>query len=188
MTRPPAQPSPAPTTIDGRMEKLSETARGWHTVQMAVLGFVGICGILHTADSAVPRGIQVIAAVLAAGAFVLGLAGVLTVGRVAYPLEPVRTDADLVHRVAQLRGGIRTTVVALALVVVAALSGWWPHPGDAGGAAASTSVSVSDTNGRTWCGTLVAGPDGALSLQTANGVVAVPSNSIATIATVSTCN
>ena len=184
--RPPEQTSP--TTIDARMDKLSETARGWHTVQMAVLGFVGICGILHTADGTVPHGIQLIAAVLAGGAFVLGLVGILTVGRVAYPLDSAHTEADLVRRVAQLRGGIRTTVVALALVVVAALSGWWPHSTDSAAATASVSVSVSDANGRTWCGTLVPGPDSAVSLQTAHGVVAVPSDSIATIASVSTCS
>jgi hypothetical protein len=186
MTRPPTLSPSAPSSIEERMEKLSGSARGWHTVQMAVLGFVGICGVLHTADTTVPQGIQLVAAVLAAGAFVLGLVGVLTVGRVAYPIEPVRTEAELLHRLALLRGGIRTTVVALALVVVAALAGWWPHSSDAG-TSASASVAVSDTFGRTWCGTLTTGPDNAVSLQTAGGTVAVPSNTIAAIATVATC-
>jgi hypothetical protein len=90
MTRPPAQTSPASAGLDGRMEKLSETARGWP----------------HSADDA---------------------------------------------------------------------------------AAGSASIAVSDGQGRSWCGTLVGGPDGAVNLQTASGVVVVPSSSIATIASVATC-
>ena len=42
----------------GRLAELSASARGWHTIQMAVLGFIGICGVLRTSDSPAPRAIQ----------------------------------------------------------------------------------------------------------------------------------
>jgi hypothetical protein len=34
-----------------RLQELSASARGWHTIQMAVLGFIGICGVLRTTSS-----------------------------------------------------------------------------------------------------------------------------------------
>ena len=33
-------------------ERLQTSARGWHGVQLAVLGFIGLCGALHDAGSA----------------------------------------------------------------------------------------------------------------------------------------
>ena len=37
---------PRPAAAPGdRLERLSASARGWHTIQMAVLGFIGICGV-----------------------------------------------------------------------------------------------------------------------------------------------
>jgi hypothetical protein len=184
---PSAPKPPASTGLDGRTDKLSETARGWHTIQIAVLGFVGICGVLRTADASTPTAVQVVAGVLAAAAFVAALAGVLAVARVAYPLDPVRTEGDLAGLRERLRRGIRTTIVALALVVVAALSGWWPHSADAGATTGSASLSVTDAQGRNWCGTLVAGTGGTVSLRTADGVVDVPSGSIAAVETVANC-
>jgi hypothetical protein len=176
------EPSAAP---DGRLDKLSTTARGWHTVQMAVLGFIGICGILHSSDGSAPRLVQVIAGILSAVAFGLALLSVLMVGRVAYPITPGTGDAGLARARGQLRNGIRTTVAALALIVLATLSGWWPHPTDA--AAGGASVAISDANGQTWCGSIVPGPDDAISLQTANGVVAVPAQMVAQLRAVTTC-
>ena len=41
-----------------RLEELSASARGWHTIQMAVLGFIGICGVLRTTSSPAPRAVQ----------------------------------------------------------------------------------------------------------------------------------
>ena len=43
-----SRPAAAP---GDRLERLSASARGWHTIQMAVLGFIGICGILRTTSS-----------------------------------------------------------------------------------------------------------------------------------------
>ena len=69
-----------------RLEKLSSSARGWHTIQMAVLGFIGICGVLRTASSPAPRAVQWLAAALAVAALAVACVAIFTVGRVAYPV------------------------------------------------------------------------------------------------------
>jgi hypothetical protein len=48
-----ARPAAAP---GDRLKELSASARGWHTIQMAVLGFIGICGVLRTADGSLVTG------------------------------------------------------------------------------------------------------------------------------------
>jgi len=70
-----------------RLERLSSSARGWHTIQMAVLGFIGICGILRTGSGAAPRAVQWLAAALAVAALAVACAAIFMVGRVAYPVS-----------------------------------------------------------------------------------------------------
>jgi hypothetical protein len=67
----------------GRLAELSASARGWHTIQMAVLGFIGICGVLRTTDSPAPRAIQWLAAALAVAALAAASLAIFSVGRVA---------------------------------------------------------------------------------------------------------
>ena len=57
--------SPGEFPTEDPVARLSESARGWHTIQLAVLGFIGICGVLHTSSSSAPHWVQVIAAGLA---------------------------------------------------------------------------------------------------------------------------
>src|SRR5271165_4047842 len=93
-----------------RLEKLSASARGWHTIQMAVLGFIGICGILRTASSSAPRAVQWLAAALAVAALAAACAAIFTVGRVAYPVNAAGNASappDVAHAAARLRAGIR---------------------------------------------------------------------------------
>jgi len=68
--------------------RLMESARGWHRIQLAVLGFVGLCGALWGGDgSAAPTWLQQAPGVLAVLAFALACLAVVLVGRVAYRLE-----------------------------------------------------------------------------------------------------
>jgi hypothetical protein len=46
-----------------RLEELSASARGWHTIHMAALGFIGTCGVLFTTDSPASRAARWLAAV-----------------------------------------------------------------------------------------------------------------------------
>ena len=81
-----ARPVAAP---DDRLKELSASARGWHTIQMAVLGFIGICGVLRTADSPAPRTV-ITSVIIAKGAF-------SSVGRIV-EVENLPTDPDNVSR------------------------------------------------------------------------------------------
>jgi hypothetical protein len=85
---------------------------------------------------------------------------------------------------ARLRAGIRLTIVALILAVIAALSGWWP----AAKASAAAAVAVTATSGQAWCGPLASGPAGAVSVRTASGVITVPAQAIAQVRPVAQCS
>ena len=165
-----------------RLERLSASARGWHTIQMAVLGFIGICGILRTASSPAPRAVQWLAGALAVAALAVACTAVFTVGRVAYPVsDALDGDRAVAGGTARLRAGIRLTIVALILAVIAALSGWWPAP------ASNPAVAVTGTTGQAWCGPLVSGPADAISVRTANGIITVPTQAIAQVSPVGRC-
>ena len=167
-----------------RLAELSASARGWHTIQMAVLGFIGICGVLRTASSSAPRAVQWLAAALALAALATACVAIFTVGRVAYPVNAAGNASALpgvAHAAARLRAGIRLTIVALILAVIAALSGWWPT------AVSTTAVAVTGTTGQAWCGALVNGPAGAISVRTANGVITVPVQAIAQVSPAARC-
>ena len=125
----------------------------WHTIQMAVLGFIGICGVLRTTSRL--------------GSARSPMAGRCTGGRRAggrMHSNLHRRPGRLPHRdaldgdravaggTARLRAGIRLTIMALILAVIAALSGWWPSP------ASNPAVAVTGTTGQAWCGPIVSGP------------------------------
>ncbi len=115
---------------DDPVEQLSSSARGWHTIQVAVLGFIGICGVLRTTSISTPRAVQVLAAILAVSSLAVACVAIFMVGRVAYPFKAPSETSQRGNEVAQarqdLQTGIRLTVLALILIVIAALSGWWP--------------------------------------------------------------
>jgi hypothetical protein len=166
---------------DGR-ESLSASARGWHTIQMAVLGFIGICGVLRTTSSTAPRAVQWLAGALAVAALAVACMAIFTVGRVAYPIgDAPDGDRAVAGGSARLRTGIRLTVAALILAVIAALSGWWPAP------ASNPAVAVTGATGQAWCGPVVSGPAGAISVRTASGMITVPTQAIAQVSPVGRC-
>ena len=171
-----------------RLQELSASARGWHTIQMAVLGFIGICGVLRTTGSTAPRAVQWLAAALAVAALAAASLAIFTVGRVAYPVKDAADGASTPpsagQAAARLRAGIRLTIVAVILAVIAALSGWWPAPASIAAAAA---VAVTGTSGQAWCGPLVDGPAGAISVRTGTGVITVPAQAIAQVRPVTAC-
>ena len=166
----------------GALEQLAESARGWHRIQLAVLGFIGFCGVFWDgAGSASPAAVRWLAAALVAAAFVLANLAIFMVGRVAHPVHALSdsaTTADgtvIDRRTRRLRTGIRLTYLAVALLVAATLSSWLPtSPADGG-------VLVADATGQGWCGQLVEAPAGEVRLSTADGPVGIPLNSVTLI-------
>ncbi|MGH2897715.1 MAG: hypothetical protein ACRDMZ_03510, partial [Solirubrobacteraceae bacterium] len=69
-----------------RLAELRASAKGWHGIQLAALGFIGLCGVIQTGDSTDPRALQVLSGILVLVAFVLACAGIVLVGRAAWPL------------------------------------------------------------------------------------------------------
>jgi hypothetical protein len=101
------------------------------------------------------RALEWLAAALAVAALMVACLAVFTVGRVAYPVTAATGDAgaspDAAGAAARLRAGIRLTIVALILAVLAGLSGWWPST------VAATATAITGTTGQAWCGQLVIG-------------------------------
>lgn len=170
------------------LSELAASARGWHRIQLAVLGFIGFCGVLWGNEgSAGPAAVQWLAGALVVLAFLLACMAIYLVGRVAYPFYGPGQTAEMVdeptmaRRTRRLRTGIFGTYLAVAMLVAATLSAWWPAPPDNG------AVVVSDAAGRTLCGHLLQGPAGEIRLATAGGTVTIPLHRVALLRPVGDC-
>lgn len=180
------EPEPEPDLEPGTGD-LRTSARGWHGVQLAVLGFVGLCGVLRSGGPAdAPRGVQVAAGVLALCALGAACCSAFLVGRAAWPLyltgggrdDPARTSREL-------RTGIALTFTAVALLALSAAVSWWPSGGEGEGQVSGL-VRVS-TGTATVCGTLGQGGDGVLTIRVEDRSAAVPLGDVTAVQPVSSC-
>jgi hypothetical protein len=169
--------------------ELAASARGWHSIQLAVLGFIGFCGIFWDGgDPSAPAWLQWLPGMLVLGALLIALLAILLVGRVAYPFRgPARTAPEELRqtwtvRVRRLRRGIGLTYLAMAALVTATLSSWIPAEpvGD-------EAAVVADVTGQTWCGELVEGPGDQLRLDTEDGPVTVSLERVVVLHPVTVC-
>ena len=168
-------------TALAEQERLRTSARGWHGVQLAVLGFIGLCGALHDAASAPgPGWVQRLAAVLVLVALALACVATALVAGEAWP---VRSGADggSRHPVGHLRLGIALTFVAVGLAALATSSSWWPAGDDATGL-----VTVSTDQG-TFCGRLLDSADGTVVVDVSGRRVVVPLGRLSGLAPTSAC-
>jgi hypothetical protein len=165
------------------LEQLAESSRGWHRIQLAVLGFIGFCGVFwNGAGSGAPGAVRWLAAALVAVAFVLANLAIFMVGRVAHPFhgptDPAgeANDTVIVSRTHRLRTGIWLTYLALALLVVATLSSWIPasSEGDAVASPDIGAVAVADAAGQSWCGQFIEAGPGGILLHSADGTIPIP--------------
>ena len=115
-------------------------------MQLAVLGFIGLCGALHDAEAAAgPPWVQLLAAVLVILALVVACVATVLVAAEAWPVRARRAapTGGPGRRVGHLRVGIALTFVAVGLTALATTSAWWPAD-----AADDGLVSVSTRRGR----------------------------------------
>ncbi len=165
--------------------QLRSSARGWHGVQLATIGFIGLCGVLQGGRPDNPVWLQILAGILAIAALLLACLGTFLVARVAWPLYGARAVADLEREGARIRKGLVLTFAAVALLALGTASGWWPQ--DEGDAAGDALVAVQATNGERFCGTLGEAGPGRLGVSVDGSPVVVSLGNVAAVAPVDRC-
>lgn len=172
-----------------RVAELRASAKGWHGIQLAALGFIGLCGVIKTGDGSDPWTLQVLSGILVLVAFALACAGIVFVGRAAWPLYgggagSAGSAADVSR---QLTRGLVLTFLSVAALSLGTATSWWPQEGGGDGSGAAE-VQVQTSDGRSACGTLQEPRQaGALRLAADSQVLDLDLGSIATIAPVGGC-
>ncbi len=182
-----------PAAAQDRLAELRASAKGWHGVQLAALGFIGLCGVLQSGESTGPWALQVIAGILVLVSFVLACLGIYLVGRAAWPLyrgEPEREgagEAAVATASHQLTRGLLMTFLSIATLAFATAASWWPQKQDGGGAGAQE-VQVRTNDNRSACGELAGSPQpGALRVVVDSQPIDVALSSVASVAPVAGC-
>lgn len=186
--------SDSPPAAHDRLAELRASAKGWHGIQLAALGFIGLCGVIQTGDSTDPWALQVMSGILVLVAFALACAGIVLVGRAAWPLyrgDPAATEggeaqAALVSR--QVTRGLLMTFLSVAALALGTAASWWPKKGGGAGAGAAGQVQVQTSDGRSACGELSESPQqGTLRVIAGAQPVDVALSSVASVAPVGSC-
>ena len=175
-----------------RLAELRASAKGWHGIQLAALGFIGLCGVIQSGDSTNPRVLQVMSGILVLVAFVLACAGIYLVGRAAWPLyrgdsQPSGGEAAIAVTSRQLTRGLLMTFLSIAALSLAAASSWWPQEAGAAGAG-GVHVRLQTADGRSACGELSESPQpGALRVIADSQPIDVALDSLASVSPVGSC-
>jgi hypothetical protein len=166
--------------MDGSAETIQASAREWHRLQLAALGFVGLCGVLKgDAGQGIPLWVQSVSAVLVLAALVVAVAAVLLVLFVAWPVGASPLAAERSSR--RVRSGIWLTFIAVALTALSSTSAWWPtDPDDA------ETIRVTTTRG-TACGTVLSSDGGQMDLDVDGQRTRVTLAQVVSIEPVSSC-
>ena len=171
-------PGVAGASTSTQLAELQTSARGWHGVQLAVLGFIGLCGALK--DSGVtddPAWLQQLTAVLVVFSLAFACVGIILVAGAAWPVygwarAPVSAEEELHSTGKRLRAGIVLTFLAVVAVAVAASSSWWPSRLGNGDL-----VELS-TAGGTVCGTLLDSGEGTIAVEASGQRFVVPAHEV----------
>jgi hypothetical protein len=182
--------TPAPAS---RLDELRASAKGWHVIQFALLGFIGLCGVLKgVGTSGGPRWLEISAGILILLALIAACYATFLVGRAAWPLysaprKPPEAsqpseDAELRRTGRNLRAGLALTFVAIIMAAAAATSSWWPV-----NRVSSALLDVSTTNGFTYCGTWVDSGNGFLLLRWSGQSREIPLSAVTSVVPASSC-
>ena len=173
-----------------RLAELRTSARGWHGVQLAVLGFIGLCGVLQRDGTDTPGWLQVASGILILVALALACIATVLVATAAWPVADTDRpsapgaddEAEIRRTFGRLRAGIVLTFVAVVVLAVATSSAWWPSEDDD----QSGLVEVSTAQG-TVCGELIHARSGVLALDVDGQSVTVALGEVADLVPVGTC-
>lgn len=182
----------APAAPPDRLAELRGSAKGWHGIQLAALGFIGLCGVLQTGDARDPWALQVFSGILVLVAFALACTGIYLVGRAAWPLyrgEEPATAGDEAAAIAltarRLTRGLLMTFLSVAALALATAASWWPQERSGGGA---STVQVQTDDGRTACGELTDSPQaGTLRVVADAQPIVLSLDAVAGVAPVDGC-
>jgi hypothetical protein len=175
-----------------RIGVLRVSARGWHGVQLAVLGFIGLCGVLQQdAGSGKPHWLQVLAGLLVVTAFAIACMATVLVALAAWPVYAPRPptdddDTEVASTSSRLRTGITLTFVAVAMLALATSSAWWPASGT-GDAADRSPVEVRTQGGQICGGLDSPSQQGVLAVSAGGRVVEVALADVVSVSPVSAC-
>jgi lysylphosphatidylglycerol synthetase-like protein (DUF2156 family) len=174
-----------------RIGELRVSARGWHGVQLAVLGFIGLCGVLQRdTGSDQPHWLEVLAGLLALAAFAIACVATVLVALAAWPVYGSRPfavddDAEVARTSTRLRAGITLTYVAVAVIALATSSAWWPTEASTDQAASSVEVT---TGAGQICGELTAPSGrGVLAISAGGRVVELALSDVVSLSPVDSC-
>ena len=143
---------------DGFAEAVQASAREWHRLQLAALGFVGLCGVLKgDAGEGDPMWLQTLSGALALAALVVAVVAVLLVVVVAWPVGSSPLPVERGSR--RVRNGIWLTFLAVAMTALSASSAWWPAD-----AADDETLQVTTTSGSA-CGAVIDSDAGWVDLD-----------------------
>jgi hypothetical protein len=170
-----------------QLAELRDSARGWHRIQLAVIGFVGFCGVVQDGRPDNPMWLQVWAGILVLVALVLACVGTFLVARVAWPLfgGAQTPAADVEGEGRRLRTGLLLTFVAIAVLALGTASGWWPQPAAEDGAGALVAVQAS--SGERVCGSLGQASPGTLRVSADGRRVVVSLRDVVAVEPVESC-
>ena len=176
-----------------RLVELRASAKGWHGVQLAVLGFIGLCGVLQgAAGQDGPRWLQVLAGVLVIVALVLACTATALVATAAWPVHEIEdglstgdgAEQALHDTARRLRLGIAITFTAVVFLALGATTSWWPEEGSSSGGTAQVEVT---TNQGSACGQLRDGDPGTIAVESSGQLVVVAAGDIVRLRAVDSC-
>ncbi len=166
--------------------ELRTSARGWHGVQLAVLGFIGLCGALNSSGSDEPGWLQQLAGLLVLVSLVLACVATVLVASAAWPVygaahASVSAAEEIQHTGRRLRTGIVLTFLAVVVLALATSSSWWPSDNGDGDL-----VELSTARGSV-CGTLVDAEAGTVAVEASGQRVVVPLQDVVTLLPIADC-
>jgi hypothetical protein len=167
-----------------RLVELRASAKGWHGVQLAVLGFIGLCGVLQgAAGQDGPHWLQVIAGLLVLLALGLACTATALVATAAWPVHELEDRAAPGAAVDTLLG-IQITFVAVVVLALGATSAWWPKSASSGGSASQVEITTSQGAA---CGTLQDADPGTIAISSGGRRIVVTAGDVLRLRPVATC-